>query len=59
MKGLTLKVIHEMGSVLGDLGALEKGEGELVCVESEGEDGTWRSPGADHEMMDWHFEFLR
>ena len=47
------------GLVLGDLGALEKGEGELVCVEGECEDGTRRSPGADHEMMDRHIESFR
>ena len=43
---------------MGDLGALDQLEGQLLVVEGEGEDGAGRRPGADHEVVDGHLGWL-
>lgn len=40
---------------MGDLCSLEELEAQLLVVELHGEDGAWRGPGANHEVMEGHF----
>ena len=38
-----------------NLGSLHELERELLVVELDREDGSWRGPGPNHQMVEGHF----
>lgn len=42
------------GFILGNRGPLDELQSQSLIVKGESEDGTWRRPGADHEMVNRH-----